>query len=186
MILWLGIGLGLITGLGLSRWRKQPYRPPTLMHIWLVFVGFLPQFFAIYFWRTRSVLPDRITALCLIASQLILFAFAWLNRRLPGMYVLLIGLILNLAVITLNRGFMPISPQTAERLVGEEVVSNLLIGNRFGFKDILLPTHETHLEILADRFLTPAGFPYPVAFSLGDIFIAIGTFWILAYQGTNT
>jgi len=81
---------------------------------------------------------------------------------------------------------MPISPQTAERLVGEETVSNLMVGSRFGFKDILLSTHETRLEILADRFLPPASIPYQVAFRLGDIFITFGVFWILAYQGTNT
>ena len=186
MILWVGIGFGLIAGFGTSRWRKQPYRPPILTHIWLVFVGFLPQFFAIYLWKTRSVLPDKITALFLITSQLTLFVFAWLNRRLPGMSILIVGLLLNLVVMTINSGFMPINPQTAERLVGVEVANNLKTGNRFGFKDILLPTHETRLEILADRFLPPASFPYQVAFSLGDIFITLGAFWLLAYQGTNT
>jgi len=186
VILWLGIGIGLLTGLGLSRWRGQPYRPPMLTHIWLVFVGFLPQFFAIYFWKTRIAIPDRITVLCLIASQLTLFVFAWLNRRLPGMWILIVGLIFNLVVMVVNGGFMPISPQAAGRLVGEEIVSNLVLGNRFGFKDILLPTHETRLELLADRFLPPASFPYQVAFSLGDIFITFGAFWLLAYQRPNT
>ena len=80
---------------------------------------------------------------------------------------------------------MPINPKTAESLIGKEAVSNLVNGSRFGFKDILLPTHETRIEILADRFLPPAGFPYQVAFSLGDIFITFGAFWILAYQKTN-
>jgi len=186
VILWLGIGVGLIAGLGLSKWRRQPYHPPSLMHIWLVFVGFLPQFFAIYLWKTRSVIPDRITALCLIISQFILFLFAWLNRRLPGMPILIVGLILNMVVIAINGGFMPVSPQTAERLVGEEAVSGLMIGSRFGFKDILLPAQETRLEILADRFLPPPSFHYQVAFSLGDIFITFGAFWMLANQRTVT
>jgi hypothetical protein len=185
VILWLGIGFGLATGLGLSKWYGHSYRPPTLSHIWLVFVGFLPQFLAIYFLKTRIVIPDRIAALCLVASQLTLFLFAWLNRRLPGMWILIVGLIFNLVVMAVNGGFMPISPQTAERLVGEATASNLMLGNRFGFKDVLLPTHETRLELLADRFLPPASFPYQVAFSLGDILITIGAFWILAYQGTN-
>jgi len=182
VILWLGIGIGLAVGMGLSRWHGHPYAPPTFRYIWIVFVGFLPQFFAIYFWQTRAALTDRTAALILITSQLALFAFAWLNRQLPGMPILLLGLILNLLVIAVNGGFMPISPQTAGGLVGEVTIGNLEYGSRFGFKDILLPVSETHLEILADRFLLPAGFPFQVAFSLGDVLIAFGAFWILAYQ----
>jgi hypothetical protein len=85
-------------------------------------------------------------------------------------------------VMIANGGFMPISPQTAERLAGKERIASIDSGNRIGYKDILLPADETRLELLADRFLPPEGFPYQVAFSLGDIFIAFGVFWVLAYQ----
>ena len=185
MVLWLGIGIGLVAGLGWSKWRGRPYHPPTFSHIWLVYVGFLPQFFAIYLWNTRIIIPDWVAALCLITSQLTLFVFAWLNRRLPGMSILIIGLLLNLAVIAINGGFMPISPQTAARIIDKETIPQLELGSRFGFKDILLPVQKTHLELFTDRFLPPAGFPYQVAFSLGDIFIAFGAFWMLAYQKLN-
>lgn len=182
MILWLGIGVGLVVGLGLSKARGHPYRPPILHHNWLVFVGFLPQFFAIYLLKTRLIVPDWVAALCVVTSQLALLVFALHNRRLLGMQILIIGLILNLGVIAANDGFMPINPQTAERLIGVEAVNQLTIGSRFGFKDILLPRGETRLEFLADRFLPPASFPYQVAFSLGDVFIAFGVFGILVNQ----
>lgn len=186
MILWLGIGFGLMTGLGLSRWQGHPYPSPIFKHSWLLFLGFVPQIFVIYLGNNRVTPPDWLAASVIITSQLFLFAFAWLNRHLPGMYILIFGLILNLAVIVVNGGFMPISPQTAARLVGDEYVRGLIPGDRFGFKDILINTPETRLEILADRFLPPAGFPYQVAFSLGDIFIAFGAFWILAHPKTNS
>ena len=153
MILWLGLVLGLVTGVGLSKWHQHPYHPPTLNHIWLVFVGFLPQLFAIYLGKTFIALPDQMVALCLVASQLILFAFAWLNHRLPGMQILIIGLILNLAVMAANGGFMPISPETVENLLGKESLNSLVTGSRFGFKDILLPVDKTRLALLTDRFL---------------------------------
>ena len=98
------------------------------------------------------------------------------------MQILIIGLILNLVVIAANGGFMPISPQTAERLVSQENINSLMPGSRFGFKDILLPAQGTRLAILSDRFLLPANFLYQAAFSLGDIFIAFGAFWMLAFQ----
>ena len=145
-------------------------------------MGFLPQFLAIYLGRTRVTIPDWFAALSIVTSQLILLIFAWLNRRLPGMSILIVGLVLNMAVIVVNGGFMPINPNTAERLVGAERMTSFEIGSRIGYKDILLPATGTRLEWLADRFLPPVGFPYQVAFSLGDVFIAFGAFWILAYQ----
>lgn len=182
MILWLGLVIGLVTGLGLSRWRGHPYRPPTLNHVWLVIVGFLPQFLAIYLGNTRVTIPDWLAALSIVTSQLILLVFAWLNRHLTGMSILIFGLVLNMAVMVVNGGFMPINPDTAERIVGPERIVSFEPGSRIGYKDVLLPKSETRLEWLADRFLPPAGFPYQVAFSLGDVFIALGAFWILAYQ----
>jgi hypothetical protein len=186
VILWLGLGIGLLTGLGLSKWRGHPYRPPTLSHIWLVFLGFLPQFLAIYLGRTHVTIPDWLAALSVVTSQLVLLIFAWLNRHVPGMPILIVGLVLNMAVIIVNGGFMPINPNTAERLVGTERIASFEIGSRIGYKDILLPATETRLEWLSDRFLPPVGFPYQVAFSLGDIFIAFCAFLILAYQKSDT
>lgn len=182
MILWLGLVIGLVTGLGLSRWRGHPYLPPTLNHIWLVIVGFLPQFLTIYLGNTRVAVPDWLAALSIVTSQFILLIFAWLNRHLAGMSILMFGLVLNMAVMVVNGGFMPITPNTAERIVGSERIASYEPGNRIGDKDILLPKNETRLEWLADRFLPPVGFPYQVAFSVGDIFIALGAFWIMAYQ----
>jgi hypothetical protein len=186
MILWLGLGIGLATGLGLSRLCGHPYRPPTLNHIWLVFVGFLPQFLAIYLGNIRVTIPDWLAALSIVTSQLVLLIFAWLNRQLAGMSILIVGLFFNMAVMIANGGFMPINPNTAERLIGAEKISSFEPGSRIGYKDILLLAKETRLEWLADRFLPPVGFPYQVAFSLGDVFIASGAFWMLAYQKSNT
>ena len=185
MILWLGLGFGLLAGLGLSRWHGHPYHPPTLNHIWLVLVGFLPQFFSIYLGNTRVVIPDWLAALSIITSQLVLLIFSWLNRHLVGMSVLMFGLVLNMIVMLANSGFMPINPNTAERIVGSEKIVSYELGSRIGYKDILLSKNETRLEWLADRFLPPVGFPYQVAFSLGDVFIAFGAFWMLAYQKVN-
>jgi hypothetical protein len=55
-------------------------------------------------------------------------------------------------------------------------------GSRFGEKDILLLPQDTRFEPLADRFLTPAWSAYRAAFSLGDVLLAAGAFWMLAKQ----
>lgn len=186
MILLLALGAGLIVGFGWAKWSGHPYRPPRLNYLWLAILAFLPQFFTIYFERTQALAPDWLAALAVVTSQGLLFLFAWLNRNVPGMLVLIIGLVLNFTVIIANGGFMPIKPQTVERIVGKERIASFELGDRIGYKDILLPQDKTRLELLADRILPPAGFPYQVAFSLGDIFIAIGAFWILAYQKSTS
>ena len=185
MILLAALVAGLMAGLGWARWRRQPYHPPDLRHLWLAFIAFLPQYLTIYLPLTREQTANWLAAACLLLSQSLLLGFALLNWRIPGMSILIAGIVLNLGVMAANGGFMPISPQTAGRLVSGEILQDIPIGSRFGTKDILLNPQETRLEWLADRFLTPVWFRYRAAFSFGDIFIATGVFWLLANQKTS-
>ncbi len=180
MILLLAIAAGLLVGLGWAYWRGQPYQSPELRHLWLVFIAFLPQFVVVYQPAARSFFPDWLAAILLFTSQILLLGFVWLNRRHLGMSILLCGLVLNLSVMTTNGGFMPVSPQTASRLVSTGTLQDIQPGSRFGAKDILLRPEDTRFEWLSDRFLPPVWSPYQVAFSLGDVFIALGAFWLLA------
>jgi hypothetical protein len=182
VILLLAIAAGLLVGFAWAGWRGHSYRSPDLRYLWLVFLAFLPQFVSIYLPFTRERTPDWLAAASLLTSQALLLLFALLNRRIPGMPFLIFGAVMNLTVIAANGGFMPISPHTASQLVPEEILRNIATGNRFGTKDILLFPQETRFEWLADRFLTPGWFRYQAAFSLGDVFIAMGVFWLLAYQ----
>jgi hypothetical protein len=184
VILLLAILIGLLVGLGYAKWRGCPYQITDLRYLWLAEVGFLPQLLVIYLPFTRSHLPDWLVALSLLASQSLLLVFAWLNRRLPGINILILGVLLNLAVMAANGGFMPISPRTAGRLVPASVIHDTPLGSRLGYsKDILLLPDGTRFEWLADRFFLPDWFPLQVAFSLGDVLIAAGAFWLLANPG---
>jgi hypothetical protein len=181
VILLLALVAGLAAGLAAARWRGHPYQPPEFRAVWLIFLAFLPQFVILYLPQLRTRLSDWFSAASLLASLLVFLAFTWLNRSVPGMNILLIGLALNFTVMAANRGFMPISPKTAAQLVPENVIADFQPGDRFGTKDIFLPPQNTRFEWLADRFLTPVWFSYRAAFSLGDVFIAIGAFAILAW-----
>jgi hypothetical protein len=89
-----------------------------------------------------------------------------------------------LAVISLNGGLMPISPETLVQMAPDRPVGSWPIGSRVGnAKDVILPTPQTRLAWLSDRFLLPGWFPDQAAFSLGDVFIAIGAFWWLWESG---
>lgn len=174
MILLVGIVLGLLVGWGQVLRNRLPYEAPVLRHLWLVPAAFLLQL-----WEQSRDVP-------LIASQLLFLGFAFVNRIHLGMKFLLFGAALNFTVMAANGGFMPISYETAGVLLPEKNLSDFPAGTLFGAKDILLPPEATRFEWLADRFLPPALFPYQVAFSLGDVFIAAGAFWLLARQTNST
>jgi len=184
MILLLAIATGLLVGLAWARRRGQPYQPPALRSLWLAMIAFLPQLLVVYLPLPHKDYPDSLVAYFILASQILFLGFAWVNRRLPGMSLLILGLVLNLAVMSANSGFMPISPQVAGRLVSQETMMEISSGSRFGTKDILLLPQNTRFEWLADRFLPPSWLPYQVAFSLGDVFVGIGVFWLLAKQSS--
>ena len=185
MVLLSAVILGCLVGWGVARAKKGRYQAPGLNHIWLVVAAFLPQLAIAYVPSAQPIVPDWLSSIVLVASLVVFLAFVWLNRRLPGMPVLMTGLVLNLLVIASNGGWMPISPDTASHLRGGDSLQTADLGRRFGQKDVLLLPQDTHLAPLADRFLLPAASPYQTAFSPGDILVAIGVFWLLARPSTD-
>lgn len=180
MILLAALLLGLLAGAALARGLRRPYRLPDPRHLWLVPAAFLPQLLVVYLPAGRGMAPASAAALALPLSLVLFLVFVWLNRRIPGMPVVLVGLVLNLLVITANGGWMPISPQTASQLPGGAPPSEATPGIRVGDKNLLLRPEDTRLELLADRFLFPEWLGYRAAYSLGDVFAATGAFWLLA------
>jgi hypothetical protein len=181
LILLAALILGLLTGWGVARWRGVPYRAPELRHIWLVPASLLPQLAVSYLPQLLEPLPKAFAGALIPLSLAGFLVFVWLNRRFPGMPVLLVGLLLNLAVMTANGGWMPISPETASHLPGGSPRETAAVGTRVDDKSILLQPEDTRLEFLADRFLLPEMMGYRAAISLGDMFIAVGAFWLLAW-----
>ncbi len=180
MILLLAILAGLVFGLARSWIAGRGYQPATLAYIWLVALAILPQVVAFYYAPTARSLPGWAAALCLVGSQVGLLVFVGLNLNRPGFWVLGLGLGLNLLVIAANHGLMPISPEVAAQLVPGRSPETWHAGLRFGWsKDIVLPRSETRMWWLSDRFLLPGWFPLRVAFSFGDVLIALGIFWLL-------
>jgi hypothetical protein len=151
---------------------------------WLLLIAVIPQLFSFHQPHTASVTPDKLAAGILVSSQVLLLVFAWVNRRLPGFWALGLGLVLNLSVITLNGGLMPINPETVYQLSPQAVIESAHFGTRLGSsKDILLAISDTRLWWLSDHLLLPAWIPYRVAFSIGDLFIALGAFLLFWMHG---
>jgi hypothetical protein len=186
MILLIAVVIGLTAGLLRARLGKRPYRVPEFKFIWIVFAAFLMQWLSFYFTPTRQLIPDAWAKAFLIGSQCLLLIFAWVNRHLEGFWLLGFGLLLNLLVISLNGGLMPIRPETAQLLIPQGSDYQLQLGQRLGFtKDIVLESESTKLWFLSDRFVTPEWLPCCIAYSFGDILIGTGAFWLLWSIGSS-
>ncbi|HOP69482.1 MAG: DUF5317 domain-containing protein [Dethiobacteria bacterium] len=161
--------LGLLVGWArkgkLSRLGKLP-----LKSLFLVLLAFLIQLLLMVDYRYGGYLSSFAPYLHII-SYLPLLAFIFLNRKLPGILVLGLGLALNLAVIAANGGTMPVSLENLPPRYQERLLS----GSSSPFHSAL--TEETRLSFLGDIFQLPYGRGDMV--SLGDIFLAAGLFWFI-------
>ena len=116
-------------------------------------------------------------ALLVLTSYLVLAVAVFINRRLPGMVLIGMGLFLNFAVIAANGGFMPIEPHVVEVLGHNDRVQALESGYRvYQAKDVILSREETRLWVFSDIFVIPPPFFLSTAFSLGDILLVAGIF----------
>ncbi len=183
MILLVGVLLGLIAGYVRALLAKRPYTVPVMQRVEVAFLAFLPQAIAFFIPQTGQLVSRQWSALILPVSLVILMLFVWYNRQLQGFWLLGFGLLLNLAVIATNGGLMPISPETLSTVHGTQT-QELIDRSVIGTKSIVLPVEETQLEWLADRFTVPDQSPIHFAFSLGDIFLAAGAFWVLWAGGS--
>lgn len=111
----------------------------------------------------------------LLASNLALLFMVWINRHAPGMLWLGLGLLLNLAVMLANGGYMPIAPEILERIGGQAMATAPAGTRLLGYKDVLLPREQTWLWLLSDMLVLPPPLAHN-AFSPGDVLIAVGLF----------
>jgi hypothetical protein len=115
--------------------------------------------------------------LLMIVSYVILWGVVFWNRRLPGMWIVLLGVTLNLIVIAANGGYMPITPEALARIgagsAAYQMPSETVIR---GSKDVLLRRNEARFWMLGDVLIIPEPFPRPTAMSVGDLMLAVGIF----------
>jgi hypothetical protein len=180
VILLYAILIGLLAGALRARSGGRGLSVPHLDRVWLVPAAVLPQLLVFQFPGTKQVFPEALAPAILVSSQILLFLFVMSNRNKPGFWMLGLGLALNLAIILLNGGLMPISPETVARLAPDAAPDSWHIGERLGTgKDIVLTLEQTRLWFLSDRFLLPDGISTRAALSLGDILVAVGAIWML-------
>ena len=148
----------------LARGRLTALADLQLRRGWLALAGIGTQILII------SVFPGApgwLTEAVHILSYLLLGAFAWSNRRIPGVSVVMLGGLLNLVAIIANGGVMPADPDLALHVAGAD-----------GFVNAGA-VEDPRLMFLGDVFATPSWFPLYNVFSVGDGLIVLGVFMLL-------
>jgi hypothetical protein len=180
VILTAAVVLGLL--IALARYGRD-----TLSHIaaiplhsaWLALLAILLQW-PLLRAPTAPIADLRWQQILFLGSHLLLLVFVWRNRRSVGILVLGLGVLCNLLAIAFNGGFMPITPKTLVTINPGTSVEQWPIGQHYGgSKDIILLRTSTQLWPLSDVLVVPPPFPWPTAFSVGDILIAAGIVVVL-------
>ncbi len=118
--------------------------------------------------------------LIFVGSHLLLLVTVWANRHLEGVRLIGLGLLLNLVVMVTNGGWMPITPEALIKVGHAGLVPSLASGMRiYSSKNMLLSPQETKLWLLSDVFVLPRPFPVPSVFSVGDVLVALGAFFLI-------
>lgn len=186
MILLAAVIIGLLAGFVRAKKSKRSFQPVRLKLEWLILAAILPQILVFFVPATSAHVSDTWASIILVSSLMALFLFCLVNIQQPGFALLGIGLMLNLLVISLNNGLMPIRPE----ILGDPGSGGWEIGQRYGItKDVVLPLWQTRFWFFSDIFITPNFFPTRFAYSIGDIILSFGVirfFWSLGGPTRNS
>jgi len=161
MILGL-VFLACLLTVPLARGRLTALADLQLRRPWLAIAGIGVQIVII------SVLPSGtagVHAAVHMASYVLLGAFAWSNRRVPGVALIMLGGLLNFIAIAANGGVMPASRAAIASLAHTTAEGD------FANSQIL---EHPKLLFLGDVFATPASWPLHNVFSIGDMILIAG------------
>ncbi len=127
--------------------------------------------------RAEPLIPFA-TAPLYVLSMAMLVIWVVLNRHIPGIVLIAAGVLMNLAAIAANGGYMPVAPAAAEYAgrLAHYPTDGMPIHN-----NSLAADGDVRLWLLTDIFPIPAGIPLANVFSLGDVLLTTGIA-ILCYR----
>jgi len=161
MFILYAIIVGLVLGVALGgRWQALS----AIQFRWapLILFGFLVQIVLF-----SDPVAERIGAagpVLYVVSTLMVGVAIVRNGRIPGMPLVVLGAISNMAAILANGGFMPAAPAALASLgkTAPTIYSNSTVVAR------------PALELLTDQYALPRWLPFANVFSLGDVLLGVG------------
>ncbi len=142
-----------------------------IRHVWLIFV---PLGLYLVSWTPPLVRSPMFLGIIAIVEKLALIAVALFNLRLRGVKLILLGMLLNIAALSVNGGMMPASESALASAFGPEYVKHAR--NAVHVRSAIMDT-TTELGFLCDIIAARRPFVLvPAVYSVGDIVMSIGIF----------
>ena len=152
-------------------------KPARLAAVELRYVGLIVAALAVQILIVQLLTgPETLLRAAHIATYVAAGWFMIANRRIPGLWLVGLGAVLNGMTITLNGGTLP-ARLGALRSAGIDTRAD-------GFVNTGVLAHP-HLGFLGDIFAVPAPLPLANVFSIGDILIVLGA-GIVAWRVLGT
>lgn len=159
----IGIGVGLLAGGQMSGIGEIRFRLAGLAGVGLLIQVVL---FA-------GPVADRIGNLGVplyVGSTVMVLAALLRNVAVPGIWIVALGALSNMAAIAANGGYMPAAPGA---------LASLGLRDGPAYSNSAVVAHPA-LQPLTDIFALPAGLPFANVFSIGDVLIGVGIAVVLA------
>ena len=170
MLLLYAVALGLICGLVT---RGDIHALGTVrVRFWQVALAGLAFQLLLFTQPLAAMVGALGPSLYVVSTTAVLMALV-INLRQPGFALILVGALANFAVVTLNGGQMPASPEAYMALNGVAAVPTT------DFSNSALAGPHTVLAFLGDNYVLPRPFPLANVFSIGDVLIGVGGAWFI-------
>jgi Family of unknown function (DUF5317) len=167
VIILVAIPIGIIAGL-LARGSLGNLAGFRFRWAWVAVAGLVVQL--VLFTPTGDAIFGNAGPAIYVASTALVFLAVLRNIRLPGMAIVALGSLSNLAAIVANGGAMPADPAALATAGFADAGSNT--------NSVVL--EHPALQPLTDIFAVPAGIPMANVYSIGDVLIGVGIVVMIA------
>lgn len=120
--------------------------------------------------RDQPIITSAIPHLYVL-SMAILAVWVFANWQIPGIVWMAAGLLMNMAAIAANGGYMPLNPEFA-RIAGQTRLAEA--GNSVVTNNSIALSEGVRLWILTDILPVPAIIPFANIYSIGDLLLTLG------------
>lgn len=145
-------------------------------YVGLVMIALVIQLLVFPLFSDRPIIPFGTTAFHTL-SYVLVFAFLVFNLKLWPLLAVGAGALLNVVVIAVNGGRMPVSMDALEATGAVTMVQYLTDSPIYG--NVVRMSDATRMNFLGDVLYFPEWFPLATAFSAGDVLIIIGLVWLI-------